>query len=211
MICLTFQSCQEEDDGLVSNDLNEFSSKEAQLIAGLYIELHGGEYVLNLSSRDAYNLGISETDYEKLINEITQLNEALSSVKNDPDNELVLVDPRNVQIEDFRVRLKSGTTEEADNEPEVRGSLSLSDTGIPSSVQVYIPSEISTIYFTGSTPCAGSAFTITVSGGGGSVTKTMSSFLGVAKCTITPPVSGSNVTIKAETLCSGGGTVTYAW
>ncbi|MCE5227862.1 MAG: hypothetical protein LLG05_18640 [Porphyromonadaceae bacterium] len=209
MICLTFQRCQKDDDLVPDNDLNRFSSKEAQLAAKPYVELQDGSYVLNLSSKDASRLGITETDYEKLINEISQLNEALSLVKNDPDNELVLVDPH-VQMKKFQVRLKSGATEESDDEPTVRGTLSLSDTGIPSSVQVYIPSDVSNIIFNGTTACFGGAISIKVDCGGQIKYGTILSFSG-GSCTINLPMSGLNVKITAETLCSGGATVTYSW
>lgn len=189
---------------------HSFSSDQSNYIAIRFLELQDSKYNLILTQEDAIKLGISQKEFERMQNEVIEVN---ALIKQWIDNEIdfKLTDPismikNNDPISHDLVRLRSGS------ESNGGGTKSfLINNKHYTTSSFFAPSatkDVSITCFGGGLVTGYNAYTSSCgnmenSGGVG--------LLGVWSTTIKLTCSNTNVTVGAKTSNSNGGTCTYHW
>jgi hypothetical protein len=151
------QSCSQE-----SYNASNKSEQEMNLIAVKYLILDNDRYVLNLSEVDALQLGISESHYKKMLENISETNMVIENIKNDPNaGSISLQNPQDIKLN--HVRLKSGGNENS-NKMLYRGQMT--PTAFGSRYTYSIGSGISKVKFIFCGASLISTASITINGGG---------------------------------------------
>jgi hypothetical protein len=200
--------CQKETDD--EFDAIMYERQKVNEIAVSYLFLENNQYVLKLSREQAQSLGISQSDYERMLKEIEQTNTFIrESVAGNID--ITLTDPQHIQIS--IIRLKNGVEDGNEEDTAVRfGSANMTSTGLSSggSVSGFIPSGVTEIKITATTGCIVGVVSGTVSAAGGSTPFTIVG-IGGGSTTVKLPASNTNVTVRGGTMCSNGGNFSVSY
>ena len=189
------QSCSQDDDEFLTKTMVD--SQKANIIASQYIELENNQYILNLSEEKAMSLGISKIDYGRMQEEVFQANAFIIECKEN-GIEVAVNDPRDIQIDIPRVRLKS------DSEQDVSAvSFTLYDTH-ENSGSKDVPDGYKKVEIVVAISCLLGSASGKVVCGGTPISWSITGVSGGSK-TVDLPYSKTNMTITGQTFCSGGG------
>ncbi len=110
LVCLLLglYSCSQEDDLIVNNvepiqtrSIIECKSQiDANSILVHYLYLDGDQYKLSIDKEKASLLGVAEMHYENVIKELENTNKFIKEAQLDPNNEVELSDPQEMNVFD---------------------------------------------------------------------------------------------------------------
>jgi hypothetical protein len=194
-------SCSNENDILSTNTVNK---KEACIIASKYVELVGNQYVLNLSEEKAISLGISKADYDKMQEDIRGGN-ALILESQARGDQVVLNDPKNIQVNTSNIRLKDdgeiitqGCSYQVPLPYTNYGCSAWAPAGA-TQIQISVLGTCSLTTYTGTISCFGQTTYFTVGGASG------------GSGTFNIAAGNVSVSVKGQTNCSDGARVTFVF
>lgn len=198
VLALCLYSCTSETEDILQK--SNMGILEARKIARTYLVLEGERYVLNLGIDDAEKKGISRNLYTQLLQEVEESNLFLQELMNE-GRKVSLLDP---QEDDDNLDVMIKTRNEVVDNVLVRGSLRVSNYQTTTSINA--PRGSKRIVFTGTTPCFFVAISIICNGSAGTITNGPWG----GSCTFPIPLSPTVLTVTTHTLCSDGGSLSYA-
>lgn len=195
---LVFTGCQKERIYL--------SPEEANQKAFAYLILSNNQYVLNMSSKQADNLGISPFDFNRMMREVIETNQKIRELQTKGNGEpLPLIDPQNVDIQ-----INTRTVWGDDPEWELlNGTITTTDER-PSGRSVFVPKGYNNLHCETFSSALLGWNSVKVYAGGQVIGATPF-FVGPfgGSCDIKLPVSNTNISIEFSTASSGGGSCAY--
>jgi hypothetical protein len=200
------QSCSFDEDSLSNNTID---SQKANLIALDYLELQGEQYVLNLSEKDAFVLGISKFDYDRMQKEIFEGNALIREYQAKGD-QIVLNDPQENRVNISNIRLKNGNEKVYDNNRDKACYFTIPSTGAEGSAFAFVPNGAKKLKISFTCGCFLASCSGSITCGGVSVPYSIFGFSG-GSTTINIPVSNTNMKVTGNTLCSGGGSISASY
>lgn len=201
-----FTACSNEDD-IVSSD-KYTTSKDADFIAFEHITLSGDTYHLNLSEKEANELGISSADYQRIKQDLLATNQAIQENKNTNSTPFQLVDPQNLEFDYFNTN-EVKTRGEGDRRPDGTGILSNNEYY---TFTIDVPYDCKTINFSMYSNSVVGACSVALYYGGevySTGTCMSSAITGAGNCNIKVPMGGTRYQVTVRVSSSFGGTYAY--
>lgn len=188
---------------------SELTRQEANFAALKYLSLVDNRYKLNLSEIEALNLGISKIDYAKMVLNVKEVNDKISSLSLDPNCKLDLPDPQDVKLEYNAIRLKTNIESGGGGTPVGSGSL---NGQYPAIFNVTVPSGYRIIHVDIYSSALIGYGTAELSNSNGLVSSDYTvrfSFFGGGGCDLDVPQSGVTYTLTIRVASSDGGSYSY--